>query len=501
MQATSERAIARWWQGRGGFVRALIMAVCGGVAAMGQAPFSLPVLSLVGFALAFVLYAQMQSVRAALRGGLAFGAGYFVVALHWIVQPFLVDLARHGWMAPFALGFMAVGFGLFWAAAFGMARWAGRSAWALVPLIALAELVRAYLFTGFPWAMPAYGLVDGLGGQVGAFIGPHGLNLLVLTIAVLLSEGVRRPVLGAVGIVAAVIALWPVSPGPAPVEGAPVLRLVQPNAPQHLKWHPDHVWKHFGRAIEATRAGEDRPDLIIWPETSVPVRLGEAQNTLAIIAGAARGVPVVLGMNRSNGRRVYNSAVLLDEKGEVAGIYDKHHLVPFGEYVPFGDVMAGFGIGGLAARDGAGYSAGPGPRLLDLGPVGLALPLICYEVVFPQDVRGSETRPRLLMQITNDAWFGTFSGPYQHLQQARMRAIEMGLPLVRAANTGVSAVIDARGRIVDQIGLGVAGYLDATLPEARPETIYARTGDWPVSGMVGLLVAWLVWSRRRRKTD
>uniref|UniRef100_UPI001FB1B9C6 apolipoprotein N-acyltransferase n=1 Tax=Shimia aestuarii TaxID=254406 RepID=UPI001FB1B9C6 len=144
-----------------------------------------------------------------------------------------------------------------------------------------------------------------------------------------------------------------------------------------------------------------------------------------------------------------------------------------------------------------------GPRradFLDLGGVGQALPLICYEVVFPQDVRGAPARPRLLMQITNDAWFGTFSGPFQHLQQARMRAIEMGLPLVRAANTGVSAVIDARGRVVAALGLDEAGYIDAGLPAARAETVYAKIGDMPFAALMGLLLALTLW-RRRGKSD
>lgn len=500
MPPQADGALGRWWQARRRSHQLLLMAALGGEAALGQAPFSIPALSLIGFALAFAFFPAMKTARAAAVAGLCFGFGYFAVALHWIVQPFLVDSARHGWMAPFALILMALGLALFWALAFGLARRAGRTAWTLVPLLALAEFGRAYLFTGFPWAMPSYGLVNGLGGQAAAWIGPHGLNLLFLALAVALSVLPIRPFVGAFGVAATVAALWPLAAPPAQDPEAPVLRLIQPNAPQRLKWHPDHVWKHFGRAIEATRAGETRPDLIIWPETSVPVRLGDAQNTLTTIATAAGGVPVVLGMNRTEGRRIYNSAVVLGADGLVAGVYDKHHLVPFGEYVPFGDLMAQVGIHGLAARDGAGYSSGPGPRLLDLGPVGQALPLICYEVVFPQDVRGAPARPRLLMQITNDAWFGTFSGPYQHLQQARMRAIEMGLPLVRAANTGVSAVIDARGRVVAALGLDEAGYIDAGLPAARAETVYAKIGDKPFAALMGLLLALTLW-RRRGKSD
>ena len=151
----------------------------------------------------------------------------------------------------------------------------------------------------------------------------------------------------------------------------------------------------------------------------------------------------------------------------------------FGEYVPFGDFMARFGIHGFASQAGAGYAAGPGARLMEL-PIGSALPLICYEAVFPQDVNAAAARPDMLVQITNDAWFGTRSGPYQHLVQARMRALEQGLPMIRAANTGVSAMIAPDGQLLDQLPLGQAGYIDAALPMPLPPTLYSRTGDWPV---------------------
>ena len=167
--------------------------------------------------------------------------------------------------------------------------------------------------------------------------------------------------------------------------------------------------------------------------------------------------------------------------------------MPFGEYIPFGDVAARFGLHGFAAQAGQGFSSGPGPELIDLGPLGTALPLICYEAVFPQHARNG-TRPDMLIQITNDAWFGERSGPYQHLAQARMRAIEQGLPMIRAANTGISAIIDPYGRMVASIGLGEAGYADAALPAPLSPTLYASTGDWPAA--VLLFSALLLWWRK-----
>lgn len=252
----------------------------------------------------------------------------------------------------------------------------------------------------------------------------------------------------------------------------------------------------FQRGLAATKAGPVRPDLIVWPETAVPVALNYADSTLAAMSDAASGVPVVFGVNRFDGERIYNSAGVLASDGSVSQIYDKHHLVPFGEYIPLGDMLARIGIHGMAARNGQGFSAGPGPELLDLGALGRALPLICYEVVFPQDVLSVSERPDFLLQLTNDAWFGNFSGPYQHLQQARMRAIETGLPLIRAANTGVSAVVDPKGRLTAQLALNTAGHLDAILPSAQPQTLYARSGDLPLGGGLVMITILLLWRSR-----
>jgi len=153
--------------------------------------------------------------------------------------------------------------------------------------------------------------------------------------------------------------------------------------------------------------------------------------------------------------------------------------VPFGEYMPLGDLLARFGIYGLAASHGHGYSAGPGAQVLDLGAIGRALPLICYEAVFAHDVNAAPERPNVILHLTNDAWFGTGAGPQQHLAQARMRAIEQGLPVARAANTGISAMIDGWGRITASLPLNTAGYLDAALPAPRAPTLYSRSGDLP----------------------
>ena len=217
------------------------------------------------------------------------------------------------------------------------------------------------------------------------------------------------------------------------------------------------------RKLDLTAAppGNDgaRPALVVWPEVTLPYTLGARPDLTAQVAQAGQGSPVIVGAQRFEGTRLLNSLMVVDRDGRVAAIYDKHHLVPFGEYVPGGQLAAWAGLDGLATTGLGGFSAGPGPRLLDLRDIGLGqvLPLICYEAIFPRHARFDGARPDWIVQITNDAWFGRFAGPQQHLAQARMRAIEQGLPLLRAANTGISAVIDPAGRIAGIVAAGRGG--------------------------------------------
>ena len=228
----------------------------------------------------------------------------------------------------------------------------------------------------------------------------------------------------------------------------------------------------------------------------MPNLLSDAGPVLEAVARASGGAPAALGVQRREGARLHNSLVLTGPEGAVAALYDKHHLVPFGEFFPLGSLASRVGLRGLAAGDGAGYAAGPGPRLIEIPGVGLALPLICYEAVFPRDTRVTP-RPRLMLHVTNDAWFGTFAGPHQHLAQARARAIEQGLPILRAANTGVSAAIDAKGIVLGHLPLGATGHLDARLPAALAPTLYARTGDAPLALGLAALLALAAFRRAR----
>nr|WP_245873027.1 apolipoprotein N-acyltransferase [Albidovulum inexpectatum] len=480
--------------------------LCGAGIAMGQAPWGAWWLALIGLgALAVLILAETRPVRAAWLGW-AGGVGHFAAAMFWIVEPFLVDPDTYGWMAPFALVFTATGLALFWAFAGWMsALWPGRAcrAMGLVLGFGLADLARSYVLTGFPWALIGHVWIDTPVAQLAAWFGPVGLSVLTVAVVILPLGARDWSMRGLVTIPSvAVLALgwslglWRLALPEVPRDRPIHVRLVQPDAEQHLKWRAD-MWRLF---LDRQMALSAKPsavalDLIVWPETAVPFLLDGAEPFFERLAGATGGVPVAVGIQREIGARFYNSLAFADGAGRVIDVYDKWHLVPFGEYVPLGDALAAFGLTAFAAQEGNGYSPGPGPRLIDLGRAGRVLPLICYEAVFPQDVRAAGDRPDWILQVTNDGWFGKIAGPYQHLAQARLRAIEQGLPLLRAANTGISAAIDGRGRVIDALPLGAIGAIDVAVPAALPPTPYSRMGDWPMGALLAFLLAALAWRR------
>lgn len=229
--------------------------------------------------------------------------------------------------------------------------------------------------------------------------------------------------------------------------------------------------------------------------------LNFADDALAQMSDTARGAPIIVGVNREEAGLYYNSFVHLARGGEIAGFYDKQHLVPFGEFIPGGDLLHELGIHGFGSSYGGGFTKGQGNTTLTIPGIGSIRPLICYEGIFAEEIAGQGQRPRAMILITNDAWFGKDAGPYQHLAQARLRTIEQGLPMVRVANTGVSAIIDPYGRIIDEIALNTAGYIDAPLPEARPATLYSRTGDIPVLLLLIFGLGGLWWRNRHLLVD
>lgn len=474
----------------------VLNAVIGAGIATGHAPLGLWWLSCAGLIVG--LHRFGRNSGSGFGFGWWIGVGYFAVALHWIVEPFLVDVSRHGWMAPFALVFLSGGLALFWGAAFWLASRIGKKVWTVALTLTLAEFARATILTGFPWAMLAYIWVDTPFSQIAAFVGPHGLTAVTLLLgsALVWAWHIRRPLVALPLLASA--ALWGAGIARVPAETDQTgltVRLIQPNAQQREKWHPDFVQTFFDRQLDFTSA-PGNVDLIVWPEVAVPYLAGRRPDLDKVIATAAgNDKPVVLGIRRLEetgaGRNWFNSLIVLDGDGEVIQEYAKHHLVPFGEYLPFPGLFDAIGLEALAANAGQ-FSAGPGPGSLSVADVPPFQALICYEAIFPAEILGGKDRPDWLLHITNDAWFGTFSGPFQHLDQARFRSIESGTPLARSANTGVSAMIDPYGRVLDQLPLNTAGYLDVALPKPIGQTVYSRYGDAPLLAFVAVLLVFVV---------
>lgn len=474
------------------FARLLVPVALGVFAAIGHEDTGRG-FAFVFIALVLAFLTIPVSRRSAAMFGWLFGSAYFAVTLRWLVEPFLVDPLRHGWMAPFAIFLMAGGLALFWALAFWGARWISGPRpsvilWAAVTLAA-TEMARGHIFTGFPWGLMSYVVIGQVADVVFAWVGPYGANFLLLIGAGAFAFGLYRGQTliwpAGVAVLFALIGLQAITPQ-APPPTDQIVRLVQPNAPQDQKWDPEWMGVFFDRALEQTGAGE-APDVVIWPETSVPTLLEYADPLIERMSLAARGAPVVAGVQRRAGDAFFNSAILIDNPDNISAISDKAHLVPFGEYIPFADWLEPMGLGTLVEQV-AGFSPGQGDGLMEVAGLGVARVLICYEGIFPEEMQRGAVRPDVLLIITNDAWFGANAGPKQHLVQARARAIEQGLPVIRAANTGISAVIDARGTLVASLGLGQAGYLDAAVPAALPPTLYARVGDWPLVVLLVLLM-------------
>ncbi len=476
----------------------LALAGAGGLAAaLGQVPWSLWPLALFGLGLIVWLIDRAETPRRAALIAFVAGGAQFALAMSWIIEPFLIEPEVYGWMAPFALILMAAGGGVFWALpVWGALKWR-RSIGAIVLALTLSDLARGYFLTGFPWALIGHIWIETPVAQVASLVGQTGLTLLTLAVCGGAIAALARPIflglviLGLVGPWA--FGAWRLAQ-PEPAATGLTLRLVQPNAAQTDKWDPDLARQHVNTLLAETGAGP-KVDLIIWPETSLPYLIENDPQIPLMIAQAANDTPVLFGLQRVDGARGWNSLRVQDGAGNLLASYDKHHLVPFGEYIPFGNLAYDwFGLRAFAAQTGHAYSAGSGPAVLDLGPLGKVLPLICYEAVFPQDLR-TDLRPDWIVQITNDAWFGIRSGPFQHAALAQLRAIEQGLALARSANTGVTEMIDARGRVVASLPFGQQGHLDAQLPGALPPTPYARWSEIPVLVLLGGLALGLM--RRR----
>ncbi|MDO8899736.1 MAG: apolipoprotein N-acyltransferase [Phenylobacterium sp.] len=500
--------------------RAGLALGAGLAAALAHPPFGvLP--GLLGFAVILRLADQASPRRplasAFFRGWLA-GLGYFALSVWWVTEAFLVDAAAHGWMAPFALVLLAGGLALFWGGGIWLYRLARPQGPARMLVfagaLALAEWTRGHIFTGFPWNLPGEAWrAGGAPSQTAALVGAYGLTWITLALAAtpaVLPGLARRQALAVSGAAIAVLAglygggAWRLATAPAPRDTAPLVRIVQADVDQKTKWRPENLDLIFDDYVRLSALpAPRRPDVVIWPEGALPAviddLLAPGQPYPVVLAQTfAPGQVLMLGANRvglgENGAFDYFNTLVafrrMETPGlEVVGIYDKHRLVPFGEYLPFGDTMTRLGLRSLVNMP-ADFTPGPPPQPLTLPGLPPVQPLICYEALFPRftaqaGVRGG-IRAEWILNVSNDAWFGATSGPWQHLNLASYRAIEEGLPMVRSTPTGVSGVIDSRGRL--QAGAwmsqGRRGVIDAQLPPPEGPTPFSRLGALPFAIML-----------------
>lgn len=467
------------------------------------------------------------------RSGWWFGFGYFLFGLFWIGEAFLVEADKFGWLLPFAVMIMPAGLALFWGGAAAAAAMCWRKDILRVLVLALAlgaaEWLRGHVLTGFPWNVLGYALTwPLLLMQSAGLLGIYGLTLLVVPMfaapAVVLADAERG---GWRHVASVLLALFVVPLGMLAGYGAyrlatdpggevagVKLRIVQPSVPQRDKWRPEKQGEIFQEhlALSETDSRGRKDDLagvthLIWPEAAMPFLPLEHPEALAAIASMLPDKAFLLtGALRREGNATppigqtvpaYNSLMVFNSNGALAGLYDKTHLVPFGEYLPWQSVLEAIGLEQLTRLRG-GFSVGPEPRpLLQVTGLPAVGGLICYEAIFPGVGATAQSRPAVLLNVTNDGWFGNTTGPRQHFHQARVRAVEEGVPLVRAANNGISAVVDASGRAVSFLGLDAKGVIDSSLPAARTPPPYAIFGDLICVLLIALYLVALFLAEKR----
>lgn len=508
-----------------GWRRALIALFAGATATAALAPLDFPFSGFIAFPILVWLLdgvgVDVEASRIRRLGqpfliGWLFGFGYFVAGLWWLGAALLVDAGSFIWFLPLAVlglpAVLAIFFGL--AAVLSRLFWSD-SAWRILGLAAcfgLAEWLRSFVLTGFPWNEIGYMAAShAVLMQSVSVVGIGGLTVLAVFVfsapAVLVDKRGRLPVV-ALAVLASIAhvgyGIWRLETHETAFNQTVVLQLVQPNIVQSLKWDPEIADRNFDKLVNMTLSKEASPGspegrgagnenaprrLIVWPETAFPFVLTDRPDAIArladtlssgetLIAGAAR-----VDRSEEGRQRVYNTIYVIDDEGTIKNASDKVHLVPFGEYLPFQDLLESWGISNLVNMPG-GFSAGPMLEPVPLEDAPPYLPLICYEVIFPSEIKVGEPAPGFILNVTNDAWYGETPGPYQHLRMANVTAVALGLPLVRSANTGISVVTDAYGREIGGLGLGVTGNLVASLPADTVATIYRSYGDRIFFGML-----------------
>ncbi len=531
-----------WVMRQNGWRRSALSFGAGSLSVLAMAPFFCwPIFFATLPVLVWLLDRDSASTwRQAFLDGWWFGFGYLFFGLFWIGEAFLVEAEIFAWLLPFAITLLPAGLAIF----FGAATMVARSFWrpGLSRILVLAvfltafEWLRGNVFTGLPWNTLGYALTQPLElMQTVSVFGIYGLTLwavvigaspAVLAVDALEDEGSGKTAwsgvaVGIVPLLAGLVFGWVQMRVQSPDVMANVkVRLVQPAIPQKDKWNPDKRREIFDTLLDLSKTAPDGSKdrlegitHVIWPEAALPFLVLRTPRALReigdllpdetnLLTGALRFVDK--GKSGSNSADTvaekpdaFNSLMAFDSDGTLVGLTDKTHLVPFGEYLPFPKILKAIGLRKLTQLRG-GFEAGPTPRKLFQVPgLGAVAPLICYEALFPNEIVQDGKRPAVLLNVTNDAWFGDTTGPRQHFHQVRIRAVEQGVPFIRVANGGISAVIGPQGRILAKLGLNRRGTIDSVLPVAGARSVYAIFGDW-IALLLAVLFLMLGWLLGRR---
>lgn len=506
-------------------IRPLLIFLSGAAMALAMPPFGLWPLLFAGFSLFYALAAGQTGWRVFLSGWL-FGFGYFLLGLLWIGNALLVPGNPFKWVWPLAIAGLPVLMALFTGAGcYAAARLAPLRSWAgffsFVACIGLAEWLRGHVFTGFPWNLYGYGWARSLSMvQSVSVIGIYGLSALTVAWAALPGflyaiRADRKAVsLSLLALITTlnVTLLWGMNrleSNPTALHDDIIVRIVQPNIAQEDKWSGDKTAENLHALLRESAAAKipGKTYALIWPETAVSDFLMQNESARGVIRDAVFGndngnkTYILSGVLRHvlRGEKeeplYFNSLIAYNSELTPLATFDKAHLVPFGEYIPFQHVIP---LDPFV--DFSGFTPGTGLQTQGVGPLPPYSALVCYEILFPHAVALRQPRPEWIVNVTNDGWYGDSPGPYQHLTKAIFRAVEEGLPVIRAANTGLSAAIDPYGRVLEKIPYGIAGYVDIALPRSRPEpTPYTRYGDLPVLMILGSVLAASLSVKRRRR--
>jgi apolipoprotein N-acyltransferase len=502
-----------------GWRRILVAIGFGCFGALAFPPISFfPILWLCFPALVVLLQGCMNW-KQALVTGWAFSFGLLMCGLYWIAASMFVDIAQFWWAVPLSVAGLPAVFSIYYGVAMMLAWTCGVRGFSGVMGAALwwflADCTRGHAFSGFPWNLEGYAWSAALPMlQITSVIGIYGLTLLTLAAAFLPAlclENGKKPhatILASL-VVLALCGVWGetrLMQNPTTDVPGVRLRIVQPNVDQKLKWLPENLEPNFQELLDFTSAPGAKPIThIVWPETAATFYLAEDPARRAMIAdhlpagGSLISGVVRRDLSEASQLQFHNSLITIDSNGDVTSEYDKHHLVPFGEYIPYRSALP-FALKPLIHM-GVDFTPGDSAATLHVAGLPSFSPLVCYEVIFTGDVIPQNDRPQMLINVTNDGWYFNTAGPYQHFAMARVRAIEEGMPLVRSANTGISGVIDSYGRVTARLGIGIKGYTDADLPASIPPTFFERHRETPLWILFGALALGVILTRGKKKKD